>query len=87
MQLVGSGFLDYVDNSPRRMATSRAHSGSAGKAKLGGFWIWPHSLAESEFAEEEEALDRGLELVESAFGHAAPLGDLSGVNNHAAWAC
>ena|SRR5215831_9214008 len=32
----------------------------------GGFWIWPQSLAQSEFAEEEEAVDQPVELVESA---------------------
>ena len=33
----------------------------------GGFWIWPGSIEQSEFAEEQEGLDQRLELVESAF--------------------
>lgn len=33
----------------------------------GGFWIWPHSGAQPESAEEQEELDQRLELVESAF--------------------
>jgi hypothetical protein len=32
----------------------------------GGFWIWPHSLAESEFAGEQETVDEPLQLAESA---------------------
>jgi hypothetical protein len=29
----------------------------------GGFWIWPHSLAQSEFAEEQNEIEQPLELV------------------------
>jgi hypothetical protein len=30
----------------------------------GGFWIWPGSVGQFEFAEEQEDLDQRLELVE-----------------------
>lgn len=33
----------------------------------GGFWIWHHSLAESEFAEEQKELEQPLELLRGAF--------------------